>query len=274
MPDLTLLNQGRTAEIFEYGEDQILKLFRPGFPITAIEQEYKTALVINNLQLGPQFFGETIVDGRMGLIYERIHGRSMMVELIAKPWKMFAYLKQFTDIQIKMHSLEGNLLANQKATLRRKILRTDLLKNQEKQYIIGLLETLEEKNRLCHGDYHLDNILLSAKGPKVIDWMTATSGDPAADFIRTLILFKYGDLPRQKPLLQRVLSRIFRGFLSHIYTYYFLKKEKIPKWELKQWELPIMAARLEEYISESESAVLLHRIHKCIQKNGHFFESA
>ena len=38
--------------------------------------------------------------------------------------------------------------------------------------------------RLIHGDLHLDNVVFSADGPRVLDWQTASLGDPVDDVVR------------------------------------------------------------------------------------------
>ncbi|TMA37195.1 MAG: aminoglycoside phosphotransferase family protein, partial [Deltaproteobacteria bacterium] len=44
-----------------------------------------------------------------------------------------------------------------------------------------MLETLPDGDQLCHGDMHPGNIMLSRRGPMVIDWTNARRGHPAAD---------------------------------------------------------------------------------------------
>ena len=38
--------------------------------------------------------------------------------------------------------------------------------------------------RVIHGDLHADNIILSARGPRILDWQTASLGDPLEDLVR------------------------------------------------------------------------------------------
>ena len=41
---------------------------------------------------------------------------------------------------------------------------------------------------MCHFDFHADNVIVTESGWKVIDWLTAASGPPIADFARSLLL--------------------------------------------------------------------------------------
>ena len=49
------------------------------------------------------------------------------------------------------------------------------------------LAGLPDGDQLCHGDFRPDNLVLTASGPVVLDWMTATRGVPVADVVRTLM---------------------------------------------------------------------------------------
>ena len=45
-----------------------------------------------------------------------------------------------------------------------------------------------EGERLLHLDFHPDNVLLSQRGPVVIDWTNARAGDPAFDVAMTWVI--------------------------------------------------------------------------------------
>lgn len=45
-----------------------------------------------------------------------------------------------------------------------------------------------EDERLLHRDLHPDNVLLSGRGPVVIDWTNARAGDPALDIAMTWVI--------------------------------------------------------------------------------------
>jgi aminoglycoside phosphotransferase (APT) family kinase protein len=47
--------------------------------------------------------------------------------------------------------------------------------------------------RLCHFDLHPENVIVSERGWVVIDWLSASSGPPLADFARTLLLLSGRD---------------------------------------------------------------------------------
>jgi hypothetical protein len=78
-----LKGQGRTAEIYAWGTNQILKLFRSGWPLAAAEQEAQISRTVHELGLPvPATAGLIEVEGRHGIVFERIDGPSMLQQLL------------------------------------------------------------------------------------------------------------------------------------------------------------------------------------------------
>ena len=44
-----VIGVGRTATVYEYTDNKVLKLFNKGYPKKAVEKEFNNALAINNL---------------------------------------------------------------------------------------------------------------------------------------------------------------------------------------------------------------------------------
>ena len=85
---------GRTAEVFAWGADRVVKLLLPGFPDEIGEAEAAAAALVGaNLEAAPRFFGSTRIDGRYGLIYQRLNGPSMLDRVSSRPWLMRRYAK-------------------------------------------------------------------------------------------------------------------------------------------------------------------------------------
>src|SRR5438105_2291070 len=65
----------------------------------------------------------------------------------------------------------------------------------DKQAARERLAALPDGTALCHGDFHPDNVLLSPRGPVVIDWSSASRGHPVGDLAWTSRLLRTADLP-------------------------------------------------------------------------------
>jgi Ser/Thr protein kinase RdoA (MazF antagonist) len=143
----------------------------------------------------------------------------------------------------------------------------DGLAPEQKNRILQVLATLPDGESLCHGDFHPDNVLLTAKGPIIIDWMTGTRGNPAADLARSLVILETSALPPHIPALQRNLFDLVRKTLVNTYRSQYLLRSPYSKQELNAWQIPLLGARLFE-VSEYplEKALLLKRIDKQLRE--------
>lgn len=84
-----LIAQGKTSEVFEYGQDKILKLFRKDLPEKNIENEYEVSFNLSKkMKLVPKVYDLVEVDDRKGIIYEKVNGTTMMEVISSKPWKV------------------------------------------------------------------------------------------------------------------------------------------------------------------------------------------
>jgi len=69
---------GRTAEIYPWPNNRVLKLFFDWFPRESIQYEARLAEVVHRSGLPVPAVGEmVVVNGRTGLIYERVAGMAL-----------------------------------------------------------------------------------------------------------------------------------------------------------------------------------------------------
>jgi aminoglycoside phosphotransferase (APT) family kinase protein len=117
-----------------------------------------------------------------------------------------------------------------------------------------MLEALPDGKNLCHGDYHPGNVLITKRGPVVIDWMTACTGSPWADVARSSLLLSIGAKAAGKQLrpIVRLVVRLYHD--SYLNQYHRM----IPDTgnELDRWRLVIAAARLNEGITAEQEALI------------------
>ena len=119
-----------------------------------------------------------------------------------------------------------------------------------REKVVEQLDMLETGDRLLHGDFHPDNVMLTPgrKGfqPVIIDWPDATRGHPLADVARTSLLMQVGGLPQQ-PIL-RALVGLVRTAIHRVYLNTYFKLSPYPRAALEAWRLPVTFARLSEGI--------------------------
>lgn len=261
------IGQGQTAEIFRHGETSILKLFREDFSEEAIQHEFDNARIV--LELGvkcPRTIDMMTMDNRKGIIYELVSGRTLLEEMIIKPWSIERRARQMALLHYQIHQKSGEQIKQKhKDILAKNISNAGDLTDDEKEQIIHYVNSLPEGSSLCHGDFHPNNVI-AGKEAWIIDWMTGTSGCPAADVARTLVLLKYGNLPKGTPVLMRVLLKVIKSRMSKAYSDYYLSLSGMDIREIHHWVLPIAAARLTEWIPPEEKTDLLDYIRNQLRK--------
>ena len=58
-----LIGQGRTSEVFEWGTDKVLKLFRSNIPKEWVENEYKiSSNIFKQLKVAPKVYEIVSID--------------------------------------------------------------------------------------------------------------------------------------------------------------------------------------------------------------------
>ncbi len=186
------LAAGRTAEIYPWGEGMVLKLFYAWFSPEDVEYEAHIASAVHAAGLRVPAVGAIIkVDGRFGLIYERLQGVSPLDEMRAKPWTLGRYSRLLADLQAEIHAAPApHGIPRLKEKLERKIQKAPGIRDGVRDALLEALELLPDGNGLCHGDFHPGNVILTVSGPVVIDWIDAAIGAPWADIARTRVLIQ------------------------------------------------------------------------------------
>ena len=251
----TPLAQGRTAEIFLWDTDLVLKLYRDWCPPDWVEYEARIAHAVHAAGVPSPAAGEIVeANGRRGLIYERIEGTSILQEMNARPWTLLNHARSLAELQVEINQKSIPGLPTYKDRLHYDISNTQHLEAGLQEKVLALLETLPERPNLCHGDYHPGNIMLTQKGPVVIDWMTACSGSPWADVARTSLLLTIGPKAAGKlvsPIIRMVIKLYHRAYLNR-YHALVPNTEK----EANHWMPVIAAARLNEEILPEQEALI------------------
>jgi len=242
--------RGRTADVYDWEEGHILKLFHNWFSLEDIEYERRIAHAVHASGVKSPMVGDQVqVEGRNGLVYERVEGKSMPEMFQKKPWKLFQYGRMLAKLHAQMHEciFEADV-PPQRMKLQRKIQSADALPASMKTSLLKALESLPDGDRVCHGDFHPANVLLSGNDATVIDWIDASRGNPLADVARTSIILLGTISDKQlNPFL-----RILVGFFHTTYLNEYFRLRPGGRTEYHHW-LPIVAgARLNEDIPNLE----------------------
>jgi thiamine kinase-like enzyme len=253
------IGTGRTAEIFEWGDNRVLKLFFDWVNPNWITKEEMLSKRIRELGLpAPYVEGIEEVEGKKGIIFELVDGISMLDSLLDDIKSGSSDIAKHADILAELHaSINSNVVDDfppLRSMISRAVQYARKLPDNIRQRAEKILESLPDSNALCHYDFHPGNIILTREGPVVIDWMTASQGNPHADIARTLLILRSGDPPTEhmpadefnelrESLIERYLSR-------------YSEMSSISRSELDAWMFPVTAARLDEEIEREEENLL------------------
>ncbi len=263
--ELELIGEGNTAEVYTWKEGQILKLFRKEFPLGGIEKEYRVNKEVEKLGLPiPKAEGMIDYNGRTGIIYDRVTGESVLNLITTKPWKSKKYIKRLVELQYEMHQCKAENLTSYKEALEWNINHNNSLSDQIKQSILEKLANLPEGDSLCHGDFHPGNVIKTTQEYVILDWMTAASGNPSMDVARTVLLLRDAGLPGNIPAVARLIMGFTRRIMASTYLKGYKKLSGVSQEEIDSWRLPIIAARLMEWVPESERTALIKEINKTL----------
>ncbi len=252
-----LVGIGRTAEVFAWGEDQILKLYRPEMPREWVGYEAKIGRLVSEAGLAAPAVVDVIeVEGRLGIIYERIVGPSMLDALARQPWTLFRSARQFAEMHAAMHACRRHELPEQRAGFIRAIEHAPALPEATRRRALAALARLPDGDALCHGDFHPDNLIASPRGPIVIDWTTAARGNPLADVARTVLMFRLAALPPAMPASKRIMVQLLRYIFLRAYLRAYRSLRPLTDAEIEAWIPVLAAARLNERIAPEEKALL------------------
>lgn len=81
-----------------------------------------------------------------------------------------------------------------------------------------------------------------------IDWTNAYIGDPMGDVARTSLIFLSPFNPPGTPKILILPLRLFKKVMNRVYLKEYCKQADIQPESIRQWILPVAAARLQENI--------------------------
>ena len=258
-----MIGRGQTAEVFAWKDGQVLKLFLEEFPFTEAEDEariteaaYKAGLPVPAVQ------GVVKVDERAGVVFERLEGPILTTVLVSKPWRLFKLSRMIAELHAAIHSCELPGLPSQREEFEVVIRERAPLQNDQREGLLKVLERLPDGNALCHTDFHPENIIMTARGPIIIDWWTAKRGNPLADVAVTSLLQRVSAPPDRKAVLKWLLN-MGGSLLYSIYSREYARLRSVSRTEIDAW-LPVAAAHRLAMGNPKEKRQLLAIIDKAI----------
>lgn len=232
--------KGNTAKIYLH-ENRIVKVFNDNLPATESSYEANKQRFAYSCGLPvPKVWEVTKIEGKQAIVMEYIAGETVG-ELFLENLELSEYYMGISvDIQREIHQIRADLLEPMDEKLLRQIDSAPHLEIRHKDELRRKLDSMKYESKLCHGDFHLFNLIMSDDNVKIIDWVDASAGDIRADVCRTYLLYLH-----------------HTSEVAELYLRLYCDKSGLAKEDILQW-LPIIAgARLaENVVSESTERLL------------------
>lgn len=218
------------------------KLFHKTFSPTQIF--YEALLQSMAAEAGirvPKIYGIEQIDDRYAILSEYIEGKTVAQLMEEYPSKKDYYLGRLADTQLNIHSHTVSDIKKLKHKLAREIESLTVLDEIKKYELETRLTSMPEHNKLCHGNFGPDNVVIDEMDKIIVlDWVAATRGNATADIAKTY--------------LKLMLSSTE---LAEKYITIICEKSGIDRQYVYEW-LPLMAAcgLCEKNPAEKEKAVL------------------
>ncbi|MGH2560618.1 MAG: phosphotransferase family protein [Thermomicrobiales bacterium] len=257
--DLQRVAAGREAEIFAWEEGKVLRLFRNANAGEAVRREAVAMTAVRAvLPLVPAVDEVVEIEGRPGLILERIDGPDLLSRFKERPWTLWQAGQMTGRVHAELNRLPGpESLPDLKQQIERKLGRFPAVPAAIAERARALLQELPDGDRLLHGDMHPGNVILTDAGPIVIDWPNAARGDPTADLARTLAIGRADRPPEGTPRLRLAVEMAGRRLVFRAHERAYRRGLPVDTALLDRWLVVRAAERLAEEIPE-ERAWLLH----------------
>jgi aminoglycoside phosphotransferase (APT) family kinase protein len=179
-PDLKQIGTGRSADVFEHGRHEVLRRYRTprdtGLEVAAMEH----ARVHGYPVPAARALNDT------DMVMDRVEGSTMLGDMMRNPWRMPRHARLLATLLDRLHAIPA----------------PDWLPSP-----------LGDGHALLHLDLHPENVILTQRGPVVIDWPNAARGPGAADVTHTWIVLACS-LPPEDPLKRAVALGGRRLFLA------------------------------------------------------------
>lgn len=170
-----LIGAGRAADVFALGRDRVLRRYRAGH-----SAEPEAAVMTYLAQAGfpvPRVYDASGPD----LILERLTGRDMLADLLARPWLARRHAATLARLHDRLHAIAAPP---------------------------ALRVAFPPGDRVLHLDLHPANVMLTGAGPVVIDWNNVAAGTPAADVAMAWLILSTSEMDPPPPLLRPAIGSI------------------------------------------------------------------
>jgi Ser/Thr protein kinase RdoA (MazF antagonist) len=178
------IGEGAAADVHAWAPGQVVKLFRAGASRRLNWHEaHMTDAVFAAGAPAPEVFGVVILEGRFGIVMSRFEGPTLLQltrtgamtrEQAGAILASLCLAVRNTPAPPAVISLRGWVDAWSRSAI-------GMLPAPIVTGVLALAERLSPGDELCHGDLHPGNVIMTAAGPRLIDWSGPVRAPAAYD---------------------------------------------------------------------------------------------
>lgn len=248
-----LIGKGMTAEVYEWGHDKVLKLYFDHICDDWIKHEDKVGRSVNIAGVpSPEVFDMVDVDGRKGIVFQRISGKSVLKHIETEPWNVYHYTRRIAAMHYDIHKCTAEGLPSQVQRFEYTINRSSGLLGDRVKRIMEYVKSLPDGDRVCHGDLHFNNIIISDDKYMAIDWNGTYRGNPLSDVARTGLIIISPMVPPGTTDIMVKLHEYTKWIIYWTYLGDYIRRSKARFEDIDAWTLPVAAAKLKDKVQGEE----------------------
>ena len=230
--------EGNTAVLYRI-DASVQKHYKPGIQADAVLREASNQRTAARAGLPVPRVTNVCLELPM-LEMDYVAGQSLGDIAMKQPNDLPSLFHRAIDVQQTIHHVDATGLTSMSSRLAYELETNRYLSTSEKCLLMEQLSSFTYVPRLCHGDFHLFNLIQTEQGDlMILDWADASSGDPLADVCRSYLLY-----------------HLFDSSVAAVYLDRFCATAHVTRASILKW-LPLLAAcRMNETNDETELAIL------------------
>ena len=154
---------GRSADVYDLGHGRVLRRYHDRARSARGEAEIMSWAAAHGVPV-PEVFDADGPD----IVMEKVDGPTMLADAARRPWRLASHAAALARLHTQVHAVPA---------------------------LDWLRAPLGEGGALLHLDLHPENVLMSPRGPVVIDWEGAARGPAEADVALCWLVVATSEIP-------------------------------------------------------------------------------
>ncbi|MCP4739356.1 MAG: phosphotransferase, partial [Bosea sp.] len=186
------IGEGAFSEVYAWAPGQVIKLFKPGVSRWMPRHEVRMIRAVFAAGVPvPKVFGEVTLDGRFGVVLERLDGPTLwhLSRTGAVTFEQAGAIVAALAMSVHNTSPPPEVLS-MREHMERELQHDDgKVPKHVATDILALIDRLPPGDGLCHCDLSPGNVIMTAEGAKLVDWTFAMRGPAVLElgFLRVIL---------------------------------------------------------------------------------------